>query len=40
MTVKKAATLKATLKKLKKGTTYYVRIRTYKKVGKTTYWSA
>ena len=40
MTVKKAATLKATLKKLKAGKTYYVRIRTYKKVGKTTYWSA
>ena len=40
VTVSKASTLKATLKKLKAGKTYYVRIRTYKKVGKTTYWSA
>jgi len=40
VTISKASTLKATLKKLKAGKTYYVRIRTYKKVGKTTYWSA
>ena len=39
-TVKKAATVKATLKNLKRGKTWYVRIRALKKVGKTTYWSA
>ncbi len=36
----KASTLKRTLKKLKSGKIYYVRIRAFKKVGKTTYWSA
>jgi len=40
VTVKKASTLKATLKNLKKGKTYYVRIRAFKKISKTTYWSA
>lgn len=40
VTVSKSSTIKATLKSLKAGKTYYVRIRTYKKVGKTTYWSA
>ncbi len=40
VTVKKAATVKATLKNLKRGKTWYVRIRAWKKVGKTTYWSA
>ena len=39
-TVPKAATVKRTLKNLEKGKTYYVRIRAYKKIGKTTYWSA
>ena len=39
-TVKKAATVKATLKKLKAKKTYYVRIRAYKKVKGTTYYSA
>ena len=40
VTVSKSSTIKATLKSLKAGKTYYVRNRTYKKVGKTTYWSA
>ena len=39
-TVSKASTVKGTIKNLKKGKTYYVRIRAFKKVGKTTYWSA
>ena len=38
--VKKNKTTKATIKKLKGGKTYYVRIRTYKKIGKTYYRSA
>ena len=36
----KASTLKCTLKKLKSGKIYYVRIRAFKKISKTTYWSA
>ena len=39
-TVKKGKTVKKTLTKLKKGTTYYVKVRAYKKVGKKTYYSA
>ena len=39
-TVSKASTVKGTIKNLKKGKIYYVRIRAFKKVGKTTYWSA
>ena len=35
VTVKKAGTVKTTLSKMKKGKTYYVRIKTYKSVGKT-----
>ena len=38
--ISKASTVKGTLKNLKAGKTYYVRIRAFKKVGKTTYWSA
>ncbi len=38
--VKKAATTKTTIKGLKSGKTYYVRIRAYKTVGSKTYWSA
>ena len=38
-TVKGEATLKKVVKKLKSGNKYYVRIRTYKKVGKKTYYS-
>lgn len=38
--VTKAATTRAILKGLKTGKTYYVRIRTYKKVGKKVYYSA
>ena len=38
--VSKATTLKKTLKSLKSGKTWYVRIRAYKKVKGTTYWSA
>lgn len=34
ITVKKNSTTKTTIKSLKKGTTYYVRIRTYKTVNK------
>ena len=37
--VKKNKTVKATIKKLKAKKTYYVRIRTYKTVGKTKYYS-
>lgn len=40
ITVKQAKTVKATLKSLKAGKTYYVRVRTYKTVGKKTYYSA
>ena len=40
VTVKKAKTTSATIKKLTKGKQYYVRIRTYKKVGGKTYYSA
>ena len=38
--VKQAKTVKATLTSLKKGKTYYVRVRAYKTVGKMTYYSA
>jgi len=38
--VKQAKTVKATLKSLKKGKTYYVSVRAYKTVGKKTYYSA
>ncbi len=38
--ISKAFTVKGTLKNLKAGKTYYVRIRAFKKIGKTTYWSA
>ena len=38
--IAKARTLKTTIRKLKAGKTYYVRIRTYKTVNKKTYWSA
>jgi len=40
VTVRKAATLKKVLKNLKKGKTYYVRIRTWKKVDGKNFWSA
>lgn len=36
--VKKAKTTSTTLKKLKKGKTYYVRVRAYKTVNGTTYY--
>ncbi|MCM1286399.1 MAG: fibronectin type III domain-containing protein [Acetobacter sp.] len=39
-TIKKNKTTSYTFKKLKKGKIYYVRIRSYKKVGSTTYYSA
>jgi len=39
-TIKKNKTTKVVLKKLKAKKTYYVRIRTYKTVGKTKYYSA
>ena len=39
VTVKKKATVKTTLSKLTKGKIYYIRIRTYKTVGKTKYYS-
>ena len=39
VTIKKNKTTSTVLKKLKKKKTYYVRIRTYKKDGKTTYYS-
>ena len=38
--IKKNATVSATIKKLKTGKTYYVRLRSYKTVGKKTYYSA
>ena len=38
-TVKKPQTTKLTVKKLKAGKKYYVRIRTYKTVNATTYYS-
>lgn len=38
--IKKNSTVSATIKKLKAGKTYYVRLRTYKTVGKKTYYSA
>jgi hypothetical protein len=37
-TIKNNKTLKLTLNKLKKGQTYYVRVRSYKKSGSTTYY--
>ena len=40
VTVKGAKKTKATVKKLKGGKKYYVRVRTYKKVGKTKYYSS
>lgn len=40
VTVKGVATLSKTVKKLKSGKKYYVRIRTYKKVNKKTYYSS
>ena len=40
VTVKKAATTGTTVKKLTKGQKYYVRVRTYKKVGGKTYYSS
>lgn len=39
-TVKKGKTVTKTLTKLKKGKTYYVKVRAYKKVGKKTQYSA
>ncbi|MBR1724858.1 MAG: fibronectin type III domain-containing protein, partial [Ruminococcus sp.] len=39
-TVKKAATTSKTITKLKKGKTYYVKVRAYKTVGKTKYYGA
>jgi hypothetical protein len=39
VTVSKPKTTSTVIKKLKKGKTYYVRIRTWKKVGKTIYYS-
>lgn len=38
--ISKASIVNGTIKNLKKGKTYYVRIRAFKKIGKTTYWSA
>ena len=40
VTVKKAATVSGTIKKLKKGKKYYVRVRTYKTVSGKNYYSA
>ncbi|MDO4486836.1 MAG: fibronectin type III domain-containing protein [Bacillota bacterium] len=37
--IKKNKTVSVTIKKLKSGKKYYVRIRTYKKIGKITYYS-
>ncbi len=39
VTIKKAATTSTTIKKLTKGKKYYVRVRTYQKVGGKTYYS-
>lgn len=39
VTITKKATVKILLTGLTKGKTYYVRIRTYKTVGETKYWS-
>lgn len=39
-TIKKNKTVSYTKKSLKKGKTYYFKIRTYKKVGKTTYYGS
>ena len=39
ITIKKNKTTSTVLKKLKKKKTYYVRVRTYKKLGKKTYYS-
>ena len=38
--IKKAGTLSKTIKKLKKGKKYFVRIRTYRVYGNATYYSA
>ena len=38
ITVKKLKTTKTKIKKLKKGKTYYIRVRNYKKVGKKVYY--
>ncbi len=40
LTIKKDTTTSATIKKLKAKKTYYVRVRTYKTVGKTKYYSS
>lgn len=40
VTIKKAATVKKTIKNLKAKKTYYVRVRAYQKVNGKTYWSA
>lgn len=40
VTISKNSNYAYTFKNLKKGKTYYLRIRSYKKVGKTTYYSA
>ena len=40
VTIKKASTTNTTVKKLAKGKGYYVRVRTYQKVGSKTYYSA
>lgn len=39
VTISKNKTVKTTIKKLKSKKKYYVRVRTYKKIGKTTYYS-
>ena len=39
VTVKSNSATSKTIKKLKSKKTYYVQLRTYKKVGKTTYYS-
>jgi len=38
--IKKNTVVSATINKLKKGKTYYVRLRSYKTAGKKTYYSA